>query len=73
MNERITLRFREYDPELAHWLLDVARSFAVTFINRQSGVRCAVGYSRNGWKAHAYWTRARAVVVVDSTEEVSNG
>ncbi len=63
MNERITLRFIDYDPVKADTMLRIARQFAVEKSGGRPGPGPGTVYACGGWACRAYWTRGRAVVV----------
>lgn len=72
MNESIRLHFVDYDDRLAERMLWVARDFAVDKIDGRPGVRYGTVYRFvGGGRVLAYWTRARAVVVRELTDEDS--
>ena len=62
-NEHIHLRFVEYSNDLGHVAVAIARTFAVSHIDRAAGPRNFVGYQNGGRYWAAYWTAKRAVVV----------
>ena len=68
MNERINLRLIEYDPLRANAMLRIARQFAVEKAGGRPGVGGCTVYAFDGWSCHAYWTEARAVVVVEGPD-----
>jgi hypothetical protein len=72
-DEVITMRFEEFEPELAAWMLTCARSFAVAKVDGRPGERGGVVYTRpyRAWGCVAYWTKARAVVVRQLPKRVS--
>jgi hypothetical protein len=66
MNERINLRFNDFTPEVATFMLNCARLFAVDKVRGAAGPRHGIAYSSHGGHVcFAYWTKARAVVVVE--------
>lgn len=66
MNERINLRFHDFSPEVAAFMLACARSFAVSKMDGRPGPGHGTGFrSPGGRVCHAYWTKARAIVVVE--------
>jgi hypothetical protein len=68
MNERINLRFIDYDPLRAEAMLGIARRFAVEKAGARHGVSGCTVYAFKGWSCRAYWTQARAVVVVEGPD-----
>lgn len=63
MNERIHLRFRDFDPAAAAEMTRIAASFAVVMLDKRTGKRRGVVYGRGPRRYLAYWTATRAVVV----------
>ena len=66
-NEQIRLHFLDFDPDRAHWMVDVARHFAVSKLGGQAGLRHGTVY-RDSVKGNpitviAYYTASRMVVV----------
>lgn len=63
MNERILLRFHEFDPAKARAMLDIAADFAVSKIDGRPGFRAGTAYRNRYGVFWAYWTGSRVVVV----------
>lgn len=72
MNEVMTLRFVDFDPHLAAWMVECGRSFATMKAGGPTGQRRGVAFARPSreWVCFAYWTQKRAVVVVEQPKEV---
>jgi hypothetical protein len=62
LNERITLRFIEYDETRARMMLDFARRFAVEKPDGPPGERHGTAYVLAKWACYVHWTRGRTVV-----------
>lgn len=69
MNERIHLRFQDYSPEVATFMLSCARDFMADKPNGAAGPGHGTGFRHGVRWCFAYWTRARAVVVVEHKQK----
>jgi hypothetical protein len=63
VGEVIHLRFTDYTPDKAAFMLKCARSFAVSKLEGKTGARAGTVYRRGELCFLAYWTGTRAVVV----------
>lgn len=65
---RITLRMKKHDPTKAAFMLSCAQWFATEKAGGPPGPGHGTAYSSHGGHVcYAYWTKARAVVVVEQT------
>jgi hypothetical protein len=63
VNEVLTLRFVDYEPALAEWMLGCGRTFASSKPDGRPGERHGALFHWGSHHCIAFWTKARTVVV----------
>jgi len=72
MNERINLRFHDFSPKVATFMLACARDFAVSKMDGRAGPDHGTTYrSHGGLVVSAHWTKSRAITVVEQAPRES--